>query len=463
MSDPGGRFRDDQRSVSTTLGYSLTLAITAILMAGLLIAGGTLVEDQRERIAEEELSVSAEQLASGLGDADRLAGTVTDGVLRVYVWLPEDVAGGSYTIELQNEPTAASQPAKATILAESQQVDATGELTIRTGVPVANRTVIGGPVTVSYRDGDGDGDRELVVNKSRELAPGSPDPSLMDHEEVVYVNASTGELSSVAPDGTVTGYGVDASAIGPKQVDFDGDDIPEIPYVTAANQLRIIDKEGEIQTLASDAANSPVQNSYGSIVAIGDWRGEISVFYMNVSDTGANDEATIYRVGLNGDAEQVTVGGSAIEANAIAGFGDVNDDGDTDLVFVGTSQRIRFIDDGAENDTGQTVGANEGLGAGAIRQFDTGEVDRVPFVSSNNVKLLSYAGGTSSVTDLTTSDPAEATFVTGIDWAGDDALEVVFVDASNSSLRYVTLSGSTSTITDSDGNTITVDNSVGTA
>lgn len=455
--------RDDQRGVSTTLGYTLTLTITAVLMAGLLIAGGTLVENQRERIAEDELSVSAEQLASGMSDADRLAGTVTEGVLRVHVWLPERVAGGPYTIELENDPTADDQPARATISARAQSVDATGELSFRTSVPVANRTVVGGPMVVSHRDADGDGARELVVNESRDLSPEQPDPAYLGHEEVVYVDADTGELSSVAPDGTVTGYGVDASAIGPKQVDFDGDGVREIPYVTAANQLRLVDEQGDIQTLANDAANSPLQNSYGTVVAIGEWRGEMSVFYMNTSDTGTNDEATIYRVGLDGDAEQVTVGGDPVEANAIAGFGDANDDGDTDLVFLGTSQRVRFIDDGSVTDTAQGVGANLGLGVGAPRQFDDGEPDRVPFVSSNNVRLLSYASGSSTTEDLTTGGQAEATFVSGIDWTGDGTLEVVYVDSGDGTLHYVTLDGTTSQITDAGGDPITVDEAVGTA
>ena len=466
MSKPApvdGEFGSDDRGVSTTLGYTLTLAITAILMSGLLIAGGTLVDDQRERIAEDELSVTSEQLAGGLTDADQLAGTMSGGVLKVQVWLPERIAGGPYTIELENHPTAADQPANSTIHAEAQDVEATGELSLRTSVPVANQTVVGGPLVITHRDADGDGSRELVVNESQELDPEQPDPAYLGHEEVVYVDDDTGQLSSIAPDGTVTGYGVSASAIGPKQVDLDGDDIREIPYVTSANQLRIIDEEGEIQTLANDAAKGPLQNSYGTVLTIAEWNGEISVFYLNTSDTGPNDEATIYRVGVDGEQQQVTVGGSPVEANAIAGIGDVNDDGDDDLIFVGTSQRVRFIDDGSETDTNQGVDADTGIGVGALRQFDDGEPDRVPFVSSNNVRLLSYQGGSSSVTDITTGGEAAPTFVSGVDWTGDDALEIVYVDSSDGTLHYVTLGGSITQITDSDGNTITADEDVGVA
>lgn len=456
---PRGSIRTDDRGVSTTLGYSLTLAITAILITGLLMAGGALVEDQRERIADEELSVSAEQLASGLGDADRLSGTSTDGVLRITVWLPDRIAGGQYTVTLENQPTAADQPARATIIARSQAVDVTAELSLRTSVPVANRTVVGGPLIVSHRDGNGDGDRELVVNESRDVAPEEPQPAVTAHEEVVFADNDTSELSSVAPDGTVTRYGVNASAVGPKQVDLDGDGVREIPYVDSSNRLRIVDGSGEVQTLANDAAKSPIQKSTGTVVAIAEWRGEISVFYLNTSDLGPNDEATIYRVGLDGDQQQVIANGNAVEATAITGVGDVNDDGDADLVFVGISQNINYIDDDQVTDTGENVDTGSGIGVGAPREFDASEVDRVPFVESNTVKLLNEANGT--VTSLAAG--AEQTFVTGVDWTGDDTLEVVYVDATDGTLKYVTIGGSTGTITDTNGNTITVDTGAGTA
>lgn len=187
--DPRPGLVGDERAVSTTLGYSLTLAMTAILIAGLLIAGGALVEDQRERIAQEELSVASEQLASGLGDADRLAGTVNDGAVQTTVWLPDRVAGAAYTIRLENHSTG-GEPPTATIVADSQAVDVTAELSLRTSVPVANQTVVGGPLVISHRDGDGDGVRELVVNESRDVSIGEPQLAVVMPE-------------TVAPPGTV--------------------------------------------------------------------------------------------------------------------------------------------------------------------------------------------------------------------------------------------------------------------
>lgn len=173
--DGGGPLATDERGVSTTLDYTLTLSITAVLITGLLIAGGTLIEDQRRAIATDEMTVSGQQLAGGFEDGDRLAGAAGDGTVRVNVWLPDDIgAGGGYTVRLVNHPTPPDQPASATVVVSADDIDVQRNVSFRTEHPVANRTVPGGPVTISFTDGDGDGDRELVVAEQHSIGPGAP-------------------------------------------------------------------------------------------------------------------------------------------------------------------------------------------------------------------------------------------------------------------------------------------------
>ncbi|NHX36228.1 MULTISPECIES: DUF7266 family protein [Halolamina] len=159
----------DERAVSTTLAYTLTLSISAVLVSGLLIAGGGLIEDQRQAITADELSVSGQQLAGGLEDADRLAGAAENGTVEVDVWLPADVgAGGEYRLRLVNHPTPADQPARGTVVVSAESVDVTRNVSFRTENPVANGTLSGGPVTIVVADDDGDGDPELVVYEEGE-------------------------------------------------------------------------------------------------------------------------------------------------------------------------------------------------------------------------------------------------------------------------------------------------------
>lgn len=93
--------RRDARGVSTTLGYVLNVAVATLLLTGLLIAGGAVVDDQRERVTRTELRVVGQQVASDLAAADRLVADLDGGdTMRFRRELPAAVAGSPYTIEV---------------------------------------------------------------------------------------------------------------------------------------------------------------------------------------------------------------------------------------------------------------------------------------------------------------------------------------------------------------------------
>lgn len=193
MTDRGPGLRGDDRGVSTTLGYTLTLSITVVLVAGLLTAGGGMVEDQRRAVVGDQLDVAGQQLAAGYGDADRLAGGVDDAIVRVNVWLPQSVADGEYTVRLVSHPGSADQPGKATIVAAAEDSDVSRNTSFRTAMPVANTTVPGGPVTITYTDEDGDDVRELTLSERRDIGPTPTDSPAFAHSGIVYADGHTGE------------------------------------------------------------------------------------------------------------------------------------------------------------------------------------------------------------------------------------------------------------------------------
>jgi hypothetical protein len=95
---PDLRLRDE-RGAATTLGYALSLGITSLLVTGLLFTGGTFVEDQRDRAVRSELRVVGQQVADGVGSADRLAATTREGgAVELRRTLPDDVAGSGYRL-----------------------------------------------------------------------------------------------------------------------------------------------------------------------------------------------------------------------------------------------------------------------------------------------------------------------------------------------------------------------------
>jgi hypothetical protein len=91
------------RAVSVTVNYVLTLTITALLLSGLVVATGGLIESQSERAIQSELDVLGQQLAADIESADRLA-TVggNDGTeVMVETALPARVVGQDYRITVR--------------------------------------------------------------------------------------------------------------------------------------------------------------------------------------------------------------------------------------------------------------------------------------------------------------------------------------------------------------------------
>lgn len=137
------------RAVSTPLGYVLTLAITTVLVSGLLIGMGGFVGDQRERVVRSELEVVGEQVAADVSAVDRLvvAGGA-DKAARASFRLPARVGGTGYTVELSDpDPTDA---AAAVVLRSADP-----EVTVT--VPFGNRTAVlvdspirGGNLVITY-------------------------------------------------------------------------------------------------------------------------------------------------------------------------------------------------------------------------------------------------------------------------------------------------------------------------
>lgn len=148
------------RAVSTTIGYTLTLVVTTLLATGLLVAGGDLVDDQRERTVRTGLEVVGEQVAAELAAADRLARTTDPGNAQTRRDLPETIAGTGYTIDV-----------KLNGANERYLVLSTTDPDVSVGVNVTtvktidhNSTPIkGGDIRVSYADTGAN--NELVIER----------------------------------------------------------------------------------------------------------------------------------------------------------------------------------------------------------------------------------------------------------------------------------------------------------
>jgi len=146
---------DDTRAAATTLNYVLGLSIALILVTGLMVAGGTFVEDQRDRSIETELEVLAEQVSADVEMADRLARTTTENeTVRVGRDLPPRVAGSNYDVGIEG----GSDPQ---IVVRSTDPEITVTVPVENETSLESSTVSGGTVAVNYTASD-----ELVLEGS---------------------------------------------------------------------------------------------------------------------------------------------------------------------------------------------------------------------------------------------------------------------------------------------------------
>ncbi|WP_254832164.1 DUF7266 family protein [Haloglomus salinum] len=145
----------DDRAVSTTVGYALSLGISALLISGLLIAGGGFLQDQRVTSTRSELTVIGHQIAADIASADRLVGTDASNI-RVQRNLPDRVTGSAYTVAVvtsgETHLRLTSAEPEVTVRVDVEAQFAPGGL--------EQTSVDGGDIEVVYNP---DGDDELVV------------------------------------------------------------------------------------------------------------------------------------------------------------------------------------------------------------------------------------------------------------------------------------------------------------
>jgi len=137
--------RPGERGQSTTLDYTLALAVAAVVATVLFAAAGNFVADQRERVVRTELGVIGQQLADEVVAADRLARAGDDTeTLVVNATMPQQVAGTSYTV------TVAEGGGTHWLNLSSDRPEVSVTTQIRTETDVATGSLKGGSVDIVY-------------------------------------------------------------------------------------------------------------------------------------------------------------------------------------------------------------------------------------------------------------------------------------------------------------------------
>jgi hypothetical protein len=148
----------DRRGVSSAITYALVITITLTLTAGLLFGTESLIQQNREQTAVEQMEVVEQRVATTVETTYRLAESSSPDPsperVRVTRELPDRLAGSQYHIELE-DPTGDA----ARIEVELVEFDAATETTVRLEVEFGDpdfseASVNGGDIAVVYDPGD---------------------------------------------------------------------------------------------------------------------------------------------------------------------------------------------------------------------------------------------------------------------------------------------------------------------
>lgn len=131
----------NDRAVSSTLNYVLSLSIASLLVTGLLLAGGSFVQDRQEQVIRSELEVIGQQIASDINRADRLQ-TAGNGDTTVVInqSFPSRITGTGYDIALRPDDD------ELVLTAVDPEVEVS--VHVQTQTPLAESNADGGVVVV---------------------------------------------------------------------------------------------------------------------------------------------------------------------------------------------------------------------------------------------------------------------------------------------------------------------------
>lgn len=136
------------RGVSIAVSHALTIAITTLVISGLVIAAGGIVRDQREQSSRQELRTIGERLVTEIARVDTLAGSDARTTVSLRTDHPLDVAGSPYHVHLSTSTAQCSAPPCLVLRASGTDVVIT--LDVVSDTPVADSTATGGRVVIVY-------------------------------------------------------------------------------------------------------------------------------------------------------------------------------------------------------------------------------------------------------------------------------------------------------------------------
>lgn len=151
-----GNDHDTDRGMSVAVTHVLTIGITTILIAMLLMSGSTMLEVETERSTETALETIGERVAGEIDNVDRIGnGSETVTLVTDH---PRTVTNSPYTVELraaddcEEAPLLDDRNPCLRLSAHDEDVTTYVPVVIDADVPDDENTAAGGPLEITYDD-----------------------------------------------------------------------------------------------------------------------------------------------------------------------------------------------------------------------------------------------------------------------------------------------------------------------
>jgi len=282
----------------------------------------------------------------------------------------------------------------------------------------------------------------IVVVGTVSMPVAGDETETVDEPEMAYVDG--GDVHIVDADGNTKNTGVSAAIIGPP-ADIDDDDAVEVPFVKSGGTLGLVEPDGNKTELANNA------RAQETAITLGDCNnGSRGVIYVD-------KDKYINCVEPDGSSKRVD---DEAQAYGVIGYGDYDgdDDGKKEVVYVGDSYTIKYIDDGSIEETSTDTDSDNGLGAGPLGDFNKDGNKRAAVVDDSSQLALVNSSNDKEAEELGQKAPKAPIGAANV--TGDNRLEIIYVD-DDGYLNYRTLDGETSSLKDADGNQISADEGAG--
>ena len=162
------RFRDDRRGISVAVTHILAIGITTILIAGLLISAGSVLDRERENAARDELNTIGDRIGTEMSSLDRAGTPGADERIELETNHPSRVSGSSYTVRLRDgsvcDVNYVDEYDGCLVMSTSElDRDVIVPLDLRDGTNVETGAASGGDVFIVYENDPDDPDDPTIT------------------------------------------------------------------------------------------------------------------------------------------------------------------------------------------------------------------------------------------------------------------------------------------------------------